>query len=478
VNPMEFRTTWFGFELNHLQSTLLLALAFIGLLNIPFGLLVGINELLDAIFSSIPAHIAYPSMYTIYLVFDDLKSSIVTIMMYLSFFILCLYTILKIIKNKHKSIFKHPSSQDQRINWFGFKLNHFQSILMFLLSLISIIWISVSFIRGLEVFPYSIFFNALFPDLNRNFQRALFTWMHLTIFIIFLYSIVTTKISSKRSRVDFEWYHPTSAVFTFIVSLMFVIFMIFKLLTLLYISMSLDDLIIILVVLFISTNLMSFSFLRKIFKPHYKQISISSTEPAGVTGKKAKSSKIGLIVLLGFIYVFIVFFIGFATNLVIFEDVYPYHFFFDQVLYLILGPQAYVETTFTSLASIFSNFLLFSIPFFIIFYCLIGRQRLERELKELELEIDEKWMGLHVKIKSHTIILFWISLAQLVFLLTYLYALFPYLYDPFSGTYVFFKTLLLAILIVVISVFCCYNIEKFYFVQKLREGAKSIKNGA
>jgi hypothetical protein len=471
---MEIKATWFGFELNHLQSALLLVLAFIGLLNIPFGLLVGINELLDALFYSIPAHIAHPAWYTIYYLVDDLKSSIVTIMMYLSFFILCLYTILKIIKNKNKSIFKHPSSQDQMTHWFGFKLNHFQSILIFLLSLIGIIWISSSFIRGLEVFPYSIFFSALFPDLNRNIQRALFAWMHLTIFIIFLYSIVTTKISSKRSRVELEWHHPTSTVIIFIVSLMFVIFMIFKLLTLLYISMSLDDLIIILVVLLISTNLVSFSFLRKTFKPQYKQISTSSTEPALVMGKKTKLSKIGLIVLLGFIFVFVIVFIGFTTNLVTSEYTYHYHFFFDRFLYFIMGPQAYVETTFISLVSIFFNFLLFSIPFFIIFYCLIGKKRLERELKELELEIDEKWMGLHVKIKSYAIILFWISFAQLIFLLVYLYALLPYLSDTFSGFYVFFDNLLLVILIVVISVFCCYNIAKFYFVQKLRENPKHI----
>jgi hypothetical protein len=363
-------------------------------------------------------------------------------------------------------------------HWFGFKLNHFQSILIFLLSLIGIIWISSSFIRGLEVFPYSIFFSALFPDLNRNIQRALFAWMHLTIFIIFLYSIVTTKISSKRSRVELEWHHPTSTVIIFIVSLMFVIFMIFKLLTLLYISMSLDDLIIILVVLLISTNLVSFSFLRKTFKPQYKQISTSSTEPALVMGKKTKLSKIGLIVLLGFIFVFVIVFIGFTTNLVTSEYTYHYHFFFDRFLYFIMGPQAYVETTFISLVSIFFNFLLFSIPFFIIFYCLIGKKRLERELKELELEIDEKWMGLHVKIKSYAIILFWISIAQLIFLLVYLYALLPYLSDTFSGFYVFFDNLLLVILIVVISVFCCYNIAKFYFVQKLCERTKSNKNEA
>ena len=170
---MELRATWFGFELNHLQSILLLALAFIGLLNIPFGLLVGIKELLDVIFNSIPAHIAHPSVYTIYYLFDDFKSSIISIAMYLSFFVLCLYTIQKIIINNSRSIFNHVSSQEQITSWFGFKLNHSQSIMLFLFSIVGIISISASFLRGLETYPYSIFFNDLFPNYNRYIQRFL-----------------------------------------------------------------------------------------------------------------------------------------------------------------------------------------------------------------------------------------------------------------------------------------------------------------
>ena len=459
---MDIKASWFGFELNHLQSILLLTLALIGLLNIPFGLLVGINELLDAIFSSIPAHLAHPSWYTIYNVIDDFKSSIVTILMYLSFFILCLHTTLKIIKNDHRSIFKRTSSQDQVTNWFGFKLNHSQSILLFMLSMVGIIWILFSFIRGLEVFPYSIFFNDLFPNYDRNFQRALFAWLHLTIFIIFLYTIVTTKIGTKRSWMELERYHPTPLVIMFIVSLMVVIFMVFKLLTLFYYPMNLDDLIATFVVLLFSTSFASFSFLRKVRKPINKQISSSSAEPVINVKKNAKSLKLDLVLFLVLIFVFVIIYFGFFTSHLGYY-VYDNNFF----LSLILGPDTYIISYFISLLSLLFQLFLASLPFYFIFYFLIHKKLTERDLESLKLDIDKKWMGLNVKIKSHAIILYWISLAQFVFLLVYLYALFPFLSDPFSGVYNFFETLLSVILIGAISAFCCYNLIKLYRVQKL-----------
>jgi len=44
---------WFGFEINHSQSIFLFILAFTGVLNIPFGILKGLNKLLTPIFLSI-----------------------------------------------------------------------------------------------------------------------------------------------------------------------------------------------------------------------------------------------------------------------------------------------------------------------------------------------------------------------------------------------------------------------------------------
>lgn len=465
---MELKATWFGFELNHLQSILLLALAFIGLLNIPFGLLVGIKELLDAFFFSIPAHLAHPSWYTIYYVFDDFKSSIITIVMYLSFFALCLYTIRKIIRNDPRSRFKDVSSQEQITSWFGFKLNHSQSIMLFLFALIGIISISASFLRGLETYPYSIFFNDLFPNYNRYIQRALFGWLHLTIFAISLYTIIAMKMKYKRSQVELKMYHSTFLVISFLVSLIIVIFMVFKLLTLSYLPMNSIDFLATLLVLLFSSNLASYSFLRKTRKPHYKQTSNSSTEPIKDTKKNAKSSKLDLIMLLFFIFIFVIIYFSFIT-----KHLGSYVYVDNYFLTVLLGPDSYIISYFTSLLSLFLQFLIATIPFFVIFYYYIGKKLTERELDELNIDIDKKWMTFHIENKSHAIILFWVSLIQLIFLSVYIFGLVPYLTYLYNGYY-FFQALLLVILIGGIFAYCCYNLITLHDVQKIRRRPKSI----
>ena len=460
---MELRATWFGFELNHLQSVLLLALAFIGLLNIPFGLLLGVKELLDAIFISIPAHLAHPAWYTIYYVFDDFKSAIIDITIYSIFFTICVYTIRKIVKNNHRSIFKHTSSQEQITSWFGFKLNHSQSILLFSLSLVGIISISASLIRGLETYPYSIFFNDLFPNWNRNIQRGLFVWLHLTIIAISLYTIIKMKMNYKGSHSELEMHHPTSFVIIFIVSLIIVIFIGFKLLTLLYLPMNSNDFFATLLVLLGSSNLASFLFLRKRHNPRYKPIPSSSNEQVRDIKKNSKLSKFKLILLLVFIFAFTVIYFDFFTRylgLPVFDN---YFFFFLIDLQIFYG-----ETYFLSLLASLFSLLLISIPFFVLFYLFISKGHLERNLKELEIAIEKKWMDLHVKLKSFAILFYWISLTQLVFLLVYLFALLPYILNTYSGYYEFFKNLLLVIIIGMTYVYCLYNLTKFYYVQKLR----------
>ena len=236
--------------------------------------------------------------------------------------------------------------------------------------------------------------------------------------------------------------------------------------------MNSNDFLATLLILLFSSNLASYSFLRRTRKPHYKQTSIPSTEPVRDMKKNAKSSKLDLIVLLLLVFVFVIVYFGFIT-----KHLGSFVYVDNYFLNIILGPDSYIISYFTSLLSLFLQLLIASIPFFVIFYYYIGKKLTERELDELNIDIDKGWMGLHVKVKSHAIILYWISLFQLIFLLLYLFVFLPYLSDPFSGVYVFFPTLLLVILIGGISAYCCYNLMTLYDVQKMRGKPKYIKDG-
>ena len=449
---MEVKATWLGFKLNHLQSILILILAFIGLLNIPFGLLVGVNGLLDAIFLSIPAHLANPVVYTIYYLFDAFKNPIITIAVYLSFFLLCIYTIRKIIRNDQNSIFKETSSQEQISSWFGFKLNHSQSILLFLFSVIGIISISASFLHGENAYPSGILFFELLPSWNRNLQRMFFALIHLTIFVIILYTLIKMKMNYTKSRV--ERTHPTFVVITFIILLVITIFSVFKLLTLTYSTMDWNDLILFFVLLLAGSNVISFLFLRK---PHISFRGDSSSE-SSFSGTKGngRSSKRKLIALTISIFVFII-------------------IFSSQFMETVCRPISYIDSYFFSL--LYRVFILFliSIPFLIIFYCFLNSDNIGRTLDNLDLDLDRKWLGQKVKIKSQAIILFWTSLAQISYLLIYLYNLYPDIVNPFASSYEYFKTLLLVILTVIISIFCLYNIIRLYSMQKLNGKTESHK---
>ena len=279
------------------------------------------------------------------------------------------------------------------------------------------------------------------------------------------------KMNHKRSHAELGLYHPTSIVIAFIVSIIIVIFMVFKLLTISYLPMNSIDFLATLLVLLFSSNLASYSFLRKTRKPHYKQTSNSSTEPIKDMKKNAKSSKLDLIVLFFFIFVFVIIYFGFIT-----KHLGSYVYVDNYFLTVLLGPDSHIISYFTSLLSLFLQLLIATIPFFVIFYYYIGKKLTERELEEQNIDIDKKWMALHIKTKNHAIILYWISLIQLIFLSVYIFGLYPYLADRYIGTYYFFETLLVVILIGAIFAYCCYNLITLYYVQKVRSRPKYIKN--
>ncbi len=185
---------WFGFEINHSQSIFLFILAFTGILNIPFGILKELNKLLAAIFLSLPS--------------DDFKEPIIILLEYIVFLYLCLYTIRIVLKSEQNSAFKRNLSQDQVTNWFGFKINHSQSIFLFTISLVGLIAIISSYLHGFDAFSPSYFFRELYtvplndylsPYGNLVLQRYAYNFIHLVIFLISLYTLIKTRYNRASS---------------------------------------------------------------------------------------------------------------------------------------------------------------------------------------------------------------------------------------------------------------------------------------
>jgi len=442
-------TVWFGFELNRLQSVLLFILALIGLLNIPFGILQGINQFLDILFLRYPYHLANPALYTIYYIFDDIKNATVTLGVYTIFFMLCLYTIRKIVGRKKNSTSKKKLSQDHITNWFGFKLNHSQSIFLFALSVIGIISITASFLYGLNRYPSGIFFSQILPPDYLSVQRVYFNLIHLIIFIITLYTLIKMKIHFPRKSVGINT--PTYRVIVFIISVLIIIFILPRLL---YIFSSLIHEISIigefsefglpLITLIVCSNIISFLLLRK---PRHNAARDSSLQKPFLKF----TPKIRFIILTLSIF-------GFIINFAI------------QFKIIMLGSITVIYGFLIDLFGVFFNLLLLNIPFLVIFSCFFKKGPLEHSLNDLDYEINKKWFGRNFIFKIYAIVLYWISLPQIVYFALELFYNYWRFYDLVFGlygsSYETFKFILYLIIVCIVFAFCVYNLIKFHKVQK------------
>jgi len=135
----------FGFELSRTQSALLLIIAYIGILHLPFTLIEEVLlRLFQTLFVTLPNYFSphYPEfartdLWFYYMFAPHITRIIVaTTLLYLS-----VYTLKNILKpgekkgsNKSKII-----QHDRIVQWFGFKLSHGQSLFIFIISIAGIL---------------------------------------------------------------------------------------------------------------------------------------------------------------------------------------------------------------------------------------------------------------------------------------------------------------------------------------------------
>ena len=442
---------WFGFEINHSQSIFLFILAFTGALNIPLGILKELNKLLAVIFLSLPL--------------DDFKEPIITLLEYIVFFNLCLYTIRIVLKHKQNSAFKRNLSQDQVTNWFGFRINHSQSMFLFTISLVGLIAIIFSYLHGFDAFSPSYFFRELYtvplndylsPYGNLVLQRYAFNFIHLVIFLISLYTLIKTRYI--RANLSVKSLNKNYQLVIFIISLAIVIFLLPRLFCHIVLftalgplvgidpigsiettNLQFTDFVIVTLIVFVCANIISFSIKRV---PHPKEVNKKL---------KFKSPKVFLITLSISSFVFLIFFSQslitiFSINVVIYG-------FFPELLYNLF------------------ILLLMSIPFLILFSYTTRTYKMEEYLGIFESTVNKKWLRCIIKRKSYIIILFWISISQLVYLIIRGHLLIPELIPvislqiSLSSLYYIFDVYLF-ILVGLEALFCVYNIIKLYPSQK------------
>jgi hypothetical protein len=168
LNLADYKVILFGFELSRTQRALFLILSYIGLIYLPFIL---IQEILYGIFHTIFVDLPFyfspifpeehKTDFWFYLIFAP---EITRIIVYSILFYLSIYTLKTVLKpNEIKDKSKKKIIRYERIvNWFGFKLTHGQSLFIFYISLIGILF-SVQNI--IEYSAFSRIYLYFFVDL-------------------------------------------------------------------------------------------------------------------------------------------------------------------------------------------------------------------------------------------------------------------------------------------------------------------------
>ena len=150
----------FGFELNSSQTTLILILSFMGLFITTYELAIDISYgLFKFIFVEIPFCLEHPEICDGLFYHTSRTPSVITgIIISSIFLLLSVYVLKKILShNSHNDIKKKTKrktiQQDRIVNWFGLKLSHEQSLFIFSLSLVGILY-TIQFYIG-SINPYS-----------------------------------------------------------------------------------------------------------------------------------------------------------------------------------------------------------------------------------------------------------------------------------------------------------------------------------
>ena len=180
-------------------------LSFIGLFIVAYEFAINISYgLLQFIFVAIPAYLEKPEAYADLYLYYYLAPIITGIIVSSIFLFLSVYGLKKVLNhNSHNDIKKKSKrktiQQDRIVNWFGLKLSHGQSLFIFSLSLIGIIY-AIQFYIGSTTYSSRMFEDLCFiPDgPNRATSHEIlldnFPIVITAIFIVLcLYSIIASR---------------------------------------------------------------------------------------------------------------------------------------------------------------------------------------------------------------------------------------------------------------------------------------------
>lgn len=198
----------FGFELNRSQTMLLLILSLIGIFMTIYELAINISySLFQLIFLVIPLHLDHPEVYlepSLYYYFAYVITGIIISSIFLLLSVYVLKTILS--HNSHNDIKKKSKrktiQQDRIVNWFGLKLSHGQSLFIFSLSLVGILYTIQFYISSINPLSWVLELLCLIP-IGHNivtYSEKLYVIMSIVITAIFIVLCLYSIITSRRGK--------------------------------------------------------------------------------------------------------------------------------------------------------------------------------------------------------------------------------------------------------------------------------------
>lgn len=198
----------FGFELNRSQTMLLLILSLIGIFMTIYELAINISySLFQLIFLVIPLHLDHPEVYlepSLYYYFAYVITGIIISSIFL---LLSVYVLKKILSYNSNNDIKKKSKrktiqQDRIVNWFGLKLSHGQSLFIFSLSLVGILYTIQFYISSINPLSWVLELLCLIP-IGHNiatYSEKLYVIMSIVITAIFIVLCLYSIITSRRGK--------------------------------------------------------------------------------------------------------------------------------------------------------------------------------------------------------------------------------------------------------------------------------------
>jgi hypothetical protein len=197
-----------GFELNRSQSALILILSFIGLFMATNELVMGISfNLFQFIFVVIPAYLDHPEVYADLYLYYYFAPVITGIIISSIFLLLSVYGLKKVLShNDHNDIKKKSKrktiQQDRIVNWLGLKLSHGQSLFIFSLSLIGILF-TIQFYINSTTYLFRMLEDLCFIPTGSNSATSheiLLDNVPIVISAIFIVLCIYSIIASRRGK--------------------------------------------------------------------------------------------------------------------------------------------------------------------------------------------------------------------------------------------------------------------------------------